>query len=107
MGRPISQEWLHKRVWKPTLRLIGVAERGSYAARDTFITTAIDSGERPSWVAKACGTSEQMIWEHYKGSVARQEDGSLVGAVLSRAVTGKLSQQTVTARKRLRKIKEL
>lgn len=54
LGRPLSQEWLHKRVWKPALRTVGLAERGMNAVRDTFITTAIDEGHSPSWIAEVC-----------------------------------------------------
>jgi integrase len=62
----LSQEWLHKRVWKPTLRRAGIADRGQYAIRDTFISLALSSGEDPGWVAQVCGTSEQMIFRHYR-----------------------------------------
>jgi integrase len=65
-GEPLSQEWLHKRVWLPTLRRCGVHARGQYNIRDTFITNALSAGEDPGWVAQVCGTSEQMIFRHYR-----------------------------------------
>ena len=65
-GKPLSQEWLHKRVWLPTLRRCGVHARGQYNIRDTFITNALSAGEYPGWVAQVCGTSEQMIFRHYR-----------------------------------------
>jgi integrase len=65
-GMPLSQEWLHKRVWLPTLRRCGLHARGQYNIRDTFITTALSAGEDPGWVAQVCGTSEQMIFRHYR-----------------------------------------
>lgn len=34
--------------------------------RDTFITLALSAGEDPGWVAQVCGTSEQMIFRHYR-----------------------------------------
>jgi integrase len=46
-GRPFSQEWLHKRVWKPTLRGAAIRERGQYCIRDTFITLSLSAGEDP------------------------------------------------------------
>jgi integrase len=49
-----------------TLRKAGIAERGQYAIRDTFISLALSSGEDPGWVAQVCGTSEQMIFRHYR-----------------------------------------
>jgi integrase len=69
LGRPLSQEWLHKRVWKPTLRRADIDQRGQYAIRDTFISLALWSGEDPGWVAQVCGTSEQMIFRHYRRSI--------------------------------------
>ena len=36
-GGPLSQESLHKKVWKPTRREAGIADRGQYAIRDTRI----------------------------------------------------------------------
>jgi integrase len=65
-GKPLSQEWLHKRVWHPTLRRCGLHARGQYNIRDTFITNALSAGEDPGWVAQVCGTSEQMIFRHYR-----------------------------------------
>lgn len=65
-GRPLSQEWLAKRVWNPTLRKIGVSARGQYNIRDTFISLALSAGEDPGWVAEVCGTSEPMIFRHYR-----------------------------------------
>jgi integrase len=65
-GRPLSQEWLGKRVWNPTIEAIGLSPRGQYNVKDTFITLALSAGEDPGWVAEVCGTSEQMIFEHYR-----------------------------------------
>src|SRR5215467_4246578 len=61
-GKP----WLHKRVWLPTLRRCGLHARGQYNIRDTFITNALSASEDPGWVAQVCGTSEQMIFRHYR-----------------------------------------
>jgi integrase len=65
-GRPLDQEWLAKRVWKPTLKAIGVSARGQYNVKDTFISNALTAGEDPGWVAEVCGTSEEMIFRHYR-----------------------------------------
>src|SRR5207249_4846765 len=64
--QPLSQEWLHKRVWLPTLRRAGLRARGPYSVRDSFISIALSAGEDPGWVAKVCGTSEEMIFRHYR-----------------------------------------
>src|SRR5262245_42075913 len=62
----LSQDWLHKRVWLPTLRRCGLHARGQYNIRDTFITNALSAGEDPGWVAQVRGISEQMIFRHYR-----------------------------------------
>jgi hypothetical protein len=61
-GQPPSQEWLHKRVWLVALERAGLRRRGQYNFRDSFITIALSAGEDPGWVAKGCGTSEEMIF---------------------------------------------
>ena len=65
-GAPINQEWIARRIWKPTLRVAGISSRGQYSIRDTFISLAISAGEDPGWVAQVCGTSERMIFIHYR-----------------------------------------
>ena len=84
-GRPLSQEWLNKRVWKPTLRRAGIRERGQYCIRDTFITLSLSAGEDPGWVARVCGTSEQMIFRHYRNWIPGLQTGagSKINAALS------------------------
>jgi integrase len=74
-GRPLSQEWLAKRVWNPTITAIGLSPRGQYNIRDTFITLALSAGEDPGWVAEVCGTSEQMIFDHYRSWMPKLRRG--------------------------------
>ena len=75
-GLPLSQEWLNEAVWKPTLRRAEIRERGQYCIRDTFITIALSSGEDPGWVAQVCGTSEQMIFRHYRHWIPALQTGA-------------------------------
>lgn len=49
-----------------TRRRVGIPTRGQYNIRDTFITLALSAGEDPGLVAQVCGTSEQMIFGHYR-----------------------------------------
>lgn len=87
-GGAFSQERLHKRVWLPTLRKLGLRERGQYNIRDTFITLALSAGEDPGWVAQVCGTSERMIFDHYRKwmkNLARQDGRRLAGLYRSRS----------------------
>ncbi len=86
-GNPLSQEWLNECVWKPALRRAGVRERGQYCIRDTFISLALSSGEDPGWVAQVCGTSEQMIFRHYRHWIPALQTGagSKVNAIIGKA----------------------
>jgi len=82
--RPLDQEWLNDQVWKPTLREAGISERGQYCIRDTFISLALSSGEDPGWVAQVCGTSEEMIFRHYRKWIPGLQIGAgkRIGALL-------------------------
>src|SRR5262249_949717 len=44
----------------------GLRVRGRYNIRDSFISLALSAGEDPGWVAQVCGTSERMIFDHYR-----------------------------------------
>ena len=83
-GQPLSQEWLHKRVWLVTLRRAGLRAPGQYNIRDTFISIALSAGEDPGWVAKVCGTSEEMIFRHYRTWIPglNPDAGAKVGRIL-------------------------
>jgi integrase len=81
---PLSQEWLHDQIWTATLKRAGISHRGQYCIRDTFITLALSSGEDPGWVAQVCGTSEEMIFRHYRRWIPglRPGTGTKIGALL-------------------------
>src|SRR5208283_4958930 len=88
---PLSQEWLNKRIWKPTLRRAGIRERGQYCIRDTFITLSLSAGEDPGWVARVCGTSEQMIFRHYRSWIPGLQTGA--GNKITAALSSVLKPQ--------------
>jgi integrase len=83
-GDALSQEWLNQQIWTPTLKRVGITHRGQYSIRDTFITLALSSGEDPGWVAQVCGTSEEMIFRHYRHWIPglRPGAGEKLGAIL-------------------------
>ena len=89
--RPLDQEWLNDHVWKLTLRSAGIGERGQYCIRDTFISLALSSGEDPGWVAQVCGTSEEMIFRHYRRWIPGLQVGAgrRIGALLQESIEGR------------------
>jgi hypothetical protein len=109
-GSPLKQEWLYDFVWKPTLRHAGIAEREQYCIRDTFISLALSSGEDPGWVAQVCGTSEEMIFRHYRKWIPGLQvgAGTRIGALLHQAIelqkAGELSPRPSPARMRESKL---
>jgi integrase len=94
-NRPLDQEWLNDEVWKPTLRNAGIAERGQYCIRDTFISLALSSGEDPGWVAHVCGTSEEMIFRHYRKWIPglQIDAGRKIGTLPQAAFRGSRSRE--------------
>jgi integrase len=91
-GQPLSQEWLHRRIWLVTLERAGLRARGQYNIRDTFISIALSAGEDPGWVAAVCGTSEEMIFRHYRTWIPGLNPGagSKVGRILGGVGGGNL-----------------
>jgi integrase len=83
-GQPLSQEWLHKRIWLTTLKRAGLRPRGQYNIRDSFISIALSAGEDPGWVANVCGTSEEMIFRHYRTWIPglNPDAGAKIGRIL-------------------------
>lgn len=88
-GGPLNYEHLHTKVWLPTLKHCGLRARDSYNTKDTFITIALSSGEDIGWIANSAGTSEQMIFKHYRKWVPNliRRDGIAIKGVLDRWAT--------------------
>jgi hypothetical protein len=40
--------------------------RGQYHLRHSFITNALSAGEDLGWVSSVVGTTDEMIWRHYR-----------------------------------------
>lgn len=56
--------------WKRVLSGLNIEYRRPYQCRHTFITIALNKGMKVHDVARICGTSPQMIYQHYLGIVA-------------------------------------
>jgi hypothetical protein len=76
--------------YPPLHRTLGIP-RGHPSARpvqqrDNFITLALSAAEDPGWVAQVCGTSEQMIFRHYRRWIPSQvrPDGRRIAALYRR-----------------------
>ena len=77
-GRPMYHHTLNQKVFKPTLKKIGIDR--SISLKDTrasYITNAMDKNERMSFIQKQVGhTTSDMIVRHYYRYTPAHDDGS-------------------------------
>jgi len=62
---PIDADQWRKDYWYTALRAKSIRERDFYCTRHTFISLALTAGENIKAIAEQCGTSAQMIEQHY------------------------------------------
>ena len=66
LGNPISTNAVNKKIWKPTLKCLGLQERRVYQTRHTAATLWLAAGENPEWIARQLGHSNaQMLFRIY------------------------------------------
>ncbi|WP_414728267.1 tyrosine-type recombinase/integrase [Zhongshania aliphaticivorans] len=90
-GTPIDPLNVNKRVWKPTLKLLGMKDRRFYQTRHTAATLWLASGEAPEWIAKQMGhTSTEMLFKVYSRYVPNltRQDGSAFERLLLQRLGG-------------------
>ncbi|MDX5407908.1 MAG: site-specific integrase [Chromatiaceae bacterium] len=84
-GNPLDHRNVTKRVWNPTLKLLGLPPRRAYETRHTAATLWLAAGENPEWIAKQLGhSSTKMLFERYSRFVPNitRQDGSAFEALL-------------------------
>lgn len=83
-GKPFSQEDLNRDVWHKALKKVGLAPRGEYAIKDTFVTLALGETEDVSWIAQQVGDTVATLLRHYNKYLAKptRQDGARVAAAL-------------------------
>ncbi|WP_201596122.1 site-specific integrase [Psychrobacter fulvigenes] len=84
-GNPLEYRNVNRRVWKPTLALLGLKHRRAYQTRHTAVTLWLAAGENPEWIARQMGhSSTEMlfrVYSRYVPDVTRQ-DGSAIDNLL-------------------------
>jgi integrase len=91
VGTPIDPLNVNKRVWKPTLKLLGMKDRRFYQTRHTAATLWLASGEAPEWIARQMGhTSTEMLFKVYSRYVPNltRQDGSAFERLLLQRMGG-------------------
>ncbi len=87
-GNPLDKGNIRDRVWKPTLKKMGIAYRRPYETRHTAATLWLAAGEAPEWIARQMGHSNtKMLFEIYSRYVPNltRQDGSAFERLLSEA----------------------
>jgi len=65
-GRPIQQENLGNKIWRPALEKSSIRYRRLYETRHTFASWALAAGESPEWVARTLGhVDATMVYRTY------------------------------------------
>ena len=67
-GDPMTKKWAEHNWAKPLVEL-GIEHHKFYCTRHTFITERLKAGSNPFSVAQYCGTSAQMLQDHYAGVI--------------------------------------
>ncbi|HET6421317.1 MAG TPA: DUF3596 domain-containing protein [Geobacteraceae bacterium] len=76
---PLQHRNVTKRVWYPTLRLLGLKTRRPYQTRHTAATLWLAAGENPEWIARQMGhVNTRMLFTVYSRFVPNltRRDGS-------------------------------
>ena len=85
-GNPLDHGNVRDRVWKPTLKKIGMEYRRPYETRHTAATLWLALGEAPEWIARQMGhANTKMLFEIYSRYVPNltRRDGSAFEQLLS------------------------
>lgn len=84
-GNPLEYRNVNRRIWKPTLALLGLKHRRAYQTRHTAATLWLAAGENPEWIARQMGhSSTEMlfrVYSRYVPDITRQ-DGSAIDTLL-------------------------
>ena len=79
---------MNKRVWHPTLKILGLKKRNAYQTRHTAATLWLAAGESPEWIASQMGhsTTKMLLntYSRYVPNMTRQ-DGSAFEALVNRS----------------------
>lgn len=86
-GNPMEYRNVNRRVWKPTLALLGLKHRRAYQTRHTAATLWLAAGENPEWIARQMGhSSTEMlfrVYSRYVPDITRQDGSAMVNLLLA------------------------
>ncbi|MGL5425638.1 MAG: tyrosine-type recombinase/integrase, partial [Serratia fonticola] len=85
-GNPLDHRNVTKRIWYPTLTVLGIKRRRPYQTRHTTATLWLAAGESPEWIAKQLGHSTtKMLFEVYSRFIPNvtRQDGSAFNSLIA------------------------
>ena len=98
-GKPLEHRNVNRRIWTPTLKLLGLKHRRAYQTRHTAATLWLAAGENPEWIARQMGhSSTEMLFRVYSRYVPdmTRQDGSAIDSLL--LASKQLAQEQVKQR---------
>jgi len=85
-GSVLDHANVTKRIWYPTLHILGVPPRRPYQTRHTAATMWLAAGENPEWIARQMGhANTEMLFTVYSRFVPNltRRDGSALEKMIS------------------------
>jgi integrase len=77
-GEPIDDRMFQRRVFKPVLKALGIADRDLYACRHTFGSRCIDQGITPVMTAFLMGNNPETALRNYTHQITLPNDLPLI-----------------------------
>lgn len=99
-GEPLDYNNVNKRVWHPTLKILGLKKRNAYQSRHTAATLWLAAGESPEWIASQMGhATTKMLFNTYSRYVPNmtRRDGSAFEALVNRSQIAQVSTDKETS----------
>ncbi|MEZ9577533.1 MULTISPECIES: Arm DNA-binding domain-containing protein [unclassified Vibrio] len=90
-GNPLDKGNVRDRIWKPTLKNLGMEYRRPYETRHTAATLWLAAGEAPEWIASQMGhTTTKMLFTVYSRYIPNltRQDGSAFEKLLDANLNG-------------------
>lgn len=86
-GEPLEYRNVNRRVWHPTLYLLGLQPRRAYQTRHTAATLWLAAGENPEWIARQLGHSNTemlfRVYSRYVPDVTRRDGSAFENLLLA------------------------
>lgn len=86
-GEPLDYRNVNRRVWHPTLFLLGLEPRRAYQTRHTAATLWLAAGENPEWIARQLGHSNTemlfRVYSRYVPDVTRRDGSAFENLLLA------------------------